>query len=102
MLNILKYNSIYFWFLFKGENPYSGDENYKRIHNFLERIPLDLLALASYNCGAYTRALLHYEHFIRSEKQGMQGQHHFDFLQVSKLISIILMLLSYVVSIMLG
>ena len=43
-----------------------SDKDYRSVKNFLECIPQDVLALASYNCGAYMRAFMHHELHIRS------------------------------------
>ncbi|XP_064619014.1 serine/threonine-protein kinase ATR-like [Lineus longissimus] len=58
---------------------YIDDAEYKTIKNFLEKIPQDLLAAASYNCKAYTRALMHIEQFIKLENQSVQD--NLDFIQ---------------------
>ncbi|XP_025077039.1 serine/threonine-protein kinase ATR-like isoform X1 [Pomacea canaliculata] len=63
----------------KGVVPYSGDEPYKAVNKFLCRIPQDTLAQASFNCKAYTRALMYFEQFITDTKQDLQE--HLDFLQ---------------------
>ena len=36
-----------------------SDKDYCSVKNFLECIPQDVLALASYNCGAYMLSLIH-------------------------------------------
>ncbi len=62
---------------------YAEDEGYQRINGFLERIPQDVLATASYNCQAYTRALMHYEQFLKQKDQNVHIHDQLDFLQVS-------------------
>ena len=58
-----------------------------RISDFLDKIPQESLARASAACGAFTRALLHYELFLRGKKSGIQTKvklesENFEFLQV--------------------
>jgi len=43
-----------------------SDPCYVKIKTFLDRVPQDVLARASYNCGAYTRAFMHHEQFIKA------------------------------------
>jgi len=43
-----------------------SDAHYCSMKTFLNCIPQDVLALASYNCGAYMRAFMHHELHIRS------------------------------------
>ena len=43
-----------------------NDKDYCSVKTFLDCIPQDVLALASYNCGAYMRAFMHHELHIRS------------------------------------
>lgn len=43
-----------------------SDKDYCSVKTFLDCIPQDVLALASYNCGAYMRAFMHHELHIRS------------------------------------
>lgn len=43
-----------------------SDKDYSTVKTFLDCIPQDVLALASYNCGAYMRAFMHHELHIRS------------------------------------
>ena len=43
-----------------------NDKDYCSVKTFLDCIPQDVLALASYNCGAYMRAFMHHEVYIRS------------------------------------
>lgn len=49
---------------------------------FLELIPQDTLAVASFRSKAYTRAVMHFESFIMEKKQEIQE--HLGFLQVRK------------------
>ena len=57
-----------------------NDLQYKAVNGFVSRIPQDTLAEASFNCKAYTRALMHFEQFISATKQDLHQ--HLDFLQV--------------------
>ena len=43
-----------------------SDKDYCSVKSFLDCIPQDVLALASYNCGAFMRAFMHHELHIRS------------------------------------
>jgi len=43
-----------------------SDKDYCFVKTFLDCIPQDVLALASYNCGAYMRAFMHHEVYVRS------------------------------------
>ncbi|KAK7116236.1 hypothetical protein V1264_001954 [Littorina saxatilis] len=61
------------------EPAYANNPQYKAVNGFVSRIPQDTLAQASFNCKAYTRALLHFEQFITDTKQDLQE--HLDFLQ---------------------
>ncbi|XP_068737355.1 serine/threonine-protein kinase ATR-like isoform X2 [Montipora capricornis] len=54
-------------------------DQYKAVETFLEKIPQDVLAYASFNCKAYARALMHFEAFISSQKQDVQQ--HLAFMQ---------------------
>ncbi|XP_075124962.1 serine/threonine-protein kinase ATR [Leptodactylus fuscus] len=59
-----------------------SDEECVEYHNvtkFLELIPQDTLAVASFRSRAYTRAVMHFESFIMEKKQEIQG--HLGFLQ---------------------
>lgn len=49
---------------------------------FLDLIPQDTLAVASFRSKAYTRAVMHFESFITEKKQNIQE--HLGFLQVLK------------------
>ncbi|KAG9278873.1 serine/threonine-protein kinase ATR [Astyanax mexicanus] len=59
----------------------SGVENseYQCVVSFLNGIPQDALAKASFRSKAYTRAVMHFESFIREQKQNIQD--HLTFLQ---------------------
>ncbi|XP_076837125.1 serine/threonine-protein kinase ATR isoform X2 [Brachyhypopomus gauderio] len=52
---------------------------YQCVVAFLNRIPEDLLAKASFRSRAYTRAVMHFESFIREKKQNIED--HLTFLQ---------------------
>lgn len=43
-----------------------SDKDYCSVKTFLDCIPQDVLAVASYNCGAYMRAFMHHELHFRS------------------------------------
>ena len=60
---------------------YKTDPSYLRIKDFLDKVPQDALAFASYNCGAHTRSLMHYEQFVKSKKENLHMQQHLDFVQ---------------------
>lgn len=55
---------------------------YQNVTKFLELIPQDTLAVASFRSKAYTRAVMHFESFIVEKKQEIQE--HLGFLQVRK------------------
>uniref|UniRef100_A0A672LJ68 Serine/threonine-protein kinase ATR n=1 Tax=Sinocyclocheilus grahami TaxID=75366 RepID=A0A672LJ68_SINGR len=55
------------------------DLEYQSVVAFLNRIPQDVLAKASFRSRAYTRAVMHFESFIREKKQNIQD--HLSFLQ---------------------
>uniref|UniRef100_A0A7M4FRJ4 Serine/threonine-protein kinase ATR n=1 Tax=Crocodylus porosus TaxID=8502 RepID=A0A7M4FRJ4_CROPO len=60
----------------------SSSENYGEYQNvtrFLDLIPQDTLAIASFRSKAYTRAVMHFESFITEKKQNIQE--HLGFLQ---------------------
>lgn len=61
------------------EPVYLKDKGYNTINIFLKQIPQDMLAEACFNCDAYTRALMHFEQFIRNKDRNIQD--HLDFLQ---------------------
>ncbi|ELT94946.1 hypothetical protein CAPTEDRAFT_164972 [Capitella teleta] len=62
----------------------SADAEHQRIECFLGGVPQDILAYASYRCGAFTRSLRHWERHMRLT-QGSQSvppsNQHLDFLQ---------------------
>ena len=58
---------------------YEQDSSYQNVKKFLDEIPQDLLAVASMNCGAYTRSLRHLEQYIQGT-DNLHGQ--LDALQV--------------------
>ncbi|KAL8622805.1 hypothetical protein ACOMHN_026926 [Nucella lapillus] len=60
---------------------YANDGQFRAVNGFMVRIPQDVLAEASYNCKAYTRALMHFEEFIVDTKQDLHDIGHLDFLQ---------------------
>ncbi len=59
---------------------YKKDQSYRIMAGFVERIPQDVLADASNNCNAYTRALMHREQYIKNKQEDLHT--HMDFLQV--------------------
>ncbi|KAM8770022.1 serine/threonine-protein kinase ATR [Rhynchonycteris naso] len=56
-----------------------GYEDYQSVARFLDLIPQDTLARASFRSKAYTRAVMHFESFITEKKQDIQE--HLGFLQ---------------------
>ncbi|XP_073659836.1 serine/threonine-protein kinase ATR isoform X4 [Tursiops truncatus] len=54
-------------------------EDYQSVTRFLDLIPQDTLAVASFRSKAYTRAVMHFESFITEKKQNIQE--HLGFLQ---------------------
>ncbi|XP_074261902.1 serine/threonine-protein kinase ATR isoform X2 [Saimiri boliviensis] len=54
-------------------------EDYQSVTRFLDLIPQDALAVASFRSKAYTRAVMHFESFIIEKKQNIQE--HLGFLQ---------------------
>ena len=46
-----------------------SDRDYRLVKSFLDQIPQDVLAVASYNCGAHTRALMHHELHVKGSRQ---------------------------------
>ncbi|XP_053162859.1 serine/threonine-protein kinase ATR isoform X2 [Hemicordylus capensis] len=54
-------------------------EDYQSVVRFLDLIPQDTLAAASFRSKAYTRAVMHFESFIMEKKQNIQE--HLGFLQ---------------------
>lgn len=77
-------------FLFIASSEDYGE--YQNVTRFLDLIPQDTLAVASFRSKAYTRAVMHFESFITEKKQNIQE--HLGFLQVLKffLISVCLIL----------
>uniref|UniRef100_A0A672LFH3 Serine/threonine-protein kinase ATR n=1 Tax=Sinocyclocheilus grahami TaxID=75366 RepID=A0A672LFH3_SINGR len=61
------------------EQPQAQNSEYQSVVAFLNRIPQDVLAKASFRSRAYTRAVMHFESFIREKKQNIQD--HLSFLQ---------------------
>ncbi|KAJ8357162.1 hypothetical protein SKAU_G00199560 [Synaphobranchus kaupii] len=57
----------------------SEDGEYQSVASFLNCIPQDVLAKASFRSRAYTRAVMHFESFIIEKKQSIQD--HLTFLQ---------------------
>ncbi|MCJ8745312.1 hypothetical protein PDJAM_G00128940 [Pangasius djambal] len=59
----------------------NGEENseYQCVVSFLNQIPQDVLAKASFRSKAYTRAVMHFEAFIREKQQNIED--HLSFLQ---------------------
>ncbi|XP_060762548.1 serine/threonine-protein kinase ATR isoform X2 [Neoarius graeffei] len=57
----------------------SENSEYQCVVSFLNRIPQDVLAKASFRSKAYTRAVMHFEAFIRKKQQNIQD--HLSFLQ---------------------
>jgi len=57
----------------------TGIHDHKGVESFLEKIPQDVLAHASFHCKAYARALMHFEAFISSQRQDLQQ--HLGFVQ---------------------
>ncbi|XP_069753467.1 serine/threonine-protein kinase ATR isoform X3 [Narcine bancroftii] len=54
-------------------------KEYKNVTSFLDLIPQDVLARASFRSKAYTRAVMHFESFIAEKKENIQQ--HLGFLQ---------------------
>uniref|UniRef100_A0A6I8NKR0 Serine/threonine-protein kinase ATR n=1 Tax=Ornithorhynchus anatinus TaxID=9258 RepID=A0A6I8NKR0_ORNAN len=54
-------------------------DEYESVTHFLDLIPQDTLAVASFRSKAYTRAVMHFESFITEKKQDIQE--HLGFLQ---------------------
>ncbi|KAM4771138.1 serine/threonine-protein kinase ATR [Rhinophrynus dorsalis] len=65
----------------RGETKVSHEDyrEYQNVTSFLELIPQDTLAVASFRSKAYTRAVMHFESFIMEKKQEIQE--HLGFLQ---------------------
>ncbi|XP_033634079.1 serine/threonine-protein kinase ATR-like [Asterias rubens] len=55
-------------------NLHPGDDTDFQVHRFLEQIPQDVLARASFQCKAYARSLMHCEAFINKNKHNLQQQ----------------------------
>ncbi|MBN3304026.1 ATR kinase, partial [Amia calva] len=55
------------------------NSEYQSVVTFLNRIPQDVLAKASFRSKAYTRAVMHFESFLIEKKQNIQD--HLSFLQ---------------------
>ncbi|KAK2144551.1 hypothetical protein LSH36_748g02080 [Paralvinella palmiformis] len=65
-----------------GAEALTSDLGYQYVQRFLDRIPQDLLAHASYNCGAFSRALMHFEqHLKTTDSAVVHTQQSYDFLQ---------------------
>ncbi|XP_067898685.1 serine/threonine-protein kinase ATR isoform X4 [Heterodontus francisci] len=63
-----------------GPNVSSSEyKEYKNVTSFLDLIPQDALAVASFRSKAYTRAVMHFESFITEKKENIQQ--HLGFLQ---------------------
>uniref|UniRef100_A0A672LFP9 Serine/threonine-protein kinase ATR n=1 Tax=Sinocyclocheilus grahami TaxID=75366 RepID=A0A672LFP9_SINGR len=62
-----------------NKRPGKHNSEYQSVVAFLNRIPQDVLAKASFRSRAYTRAVMHFESFIREKKQNIQD--HLSFLQ---------------------
>uniref|UniRef100_A0A8C9W212 Serine/threonine-protein kinase ATR n=1 Tax=Scleropages formosus TaxID=113540 RepID=A0A8C9W212_SCLFO len=63
----------------KSDSRSSTCDEYQSVVSFLNRIPQDVLAKASFRSKAYTRAIMHFEFFIIEKKQNIQD--HVTFLQ---------------------
>uniref|UniRef100_A0A672LJ56 Serine/threonine-protein kinase ATR n=1 Tax=Sinocyclocheilus grahami TaxID=75366 RepID=A0A672LJ56_SINGR len=63
----------------KRPGKFFKNSEYQSVVAFLNRIPQDVLAKASFRSRAYTRAVMHFESFIREKKQNIQD--HLSFLQ---------------------
>ncbi|XP_028398063.1 serine/threonine-protein kinase ATR-like isoform X2 [Dendronephthya gigantea] len=50
----------------------SGCDDLTKVVMFLDGIPQETLATASFHCKAYTRSLMHFEQFIEKSKQDLQ------------------------------
>lgn len=60
--------------------PKPEESRLTELKNFLTKVPQDVLSLASYNCGAVTRSMMHHEHFMRSSGRVNCRQENLDFL----------------------
>ncbi|CAH1797711.1 unnamed protein product [Owenia fusiformis] len=63
----------------RSGNNHENDGKYKAVKQFIDKIPLDILASASFNCQAYTRSLMYFEQFINMKKENIHQ--HLDFFQ---------------------
>uniref|UniRef100_F7FJ30 Serine/threonine-protein kinase ATR n=1 Tax=Ornithorhynchus anatinus TaxID=9258 RepID=F7FJ30_ORNAN len=63
----------------KSSKDKEGLDEYESVTHFLDLIPQDTLAVASFRSKAYTRAVMHFESFITEKKQDIQE--HLGFLQ---------------------
>lgn len=79
---LLESNSDCFFVLLGPES-----SEYQSVVAFLNSIPQDVLAKASFRSRAYTRAVMHFESFIREKKQNIQD--HLSFLQVLRVYRIL-------------
>ena len=59
---------------------YKNERCYHYVSGFLTEIPQNLLAVASFKCGAFTNALVHYELHIGNSSPFTQE--HVDLFQV--------------------
>ncbi|XP_035661643.1 serine/threonine-protein kinase ATR-like [Branchiostoma floridae] len=50
------------------------DSPYNSVQGFLDLIPQDVLAVASFHCRAYTRALMHFESYLSASKPDIEPQ----------------------------
>lgn len=57
-----------------------SDEGYKKVYDFLDRIPQDKIAQVSFSCKAYTRALMHFELHLNGKTS--LSKEELDFMQV--------------------
>ncbi|QQP36516.1 Ataxia telangiectasia and Rad3 related, partial [Caligus rogercresseyi] len=46
------------------------DVEYSAVSSFVKRIPSKLMARSSFECHAYSRSLMHYEHYLSYERNG--------------------------------
>jgi serine/threonine-protein kinase ATR len=49
-------------------------QSINQIERLLAAIPRDLLAEAAFNCKAYARAFLHYEHYVREQRNRLNEE----------------------------
>ena len=57
-----------------------SDHGYQVVSSFLDKIPQDSLANVSFSCQAFTRALMHFEMYVKNQDDVLQDQ--LDFMQV--------------------